>query len=132
MSNVIPTLRYRDPNAAVEFLTEVFGFDRHAVYESGGNLTHAQLSLGQGMVMVGPATDDVYGRLFAAPEEGALPTSGTYVIVDDPRSHAERARTGGAEIVIEPTEQDHGGVSYVAKDPFGFIWSFGSYDPWHQ
>lgn len=130
MNRVIATFRYEDPKAAIEFLTEVFGFERHSVSEKDGQIVHAQLTFGGGMIMLGPTADDAYGRLFAIPEHGALPTSGTYVIVDDPRAHAQRAREGGAEIVMEPTEQDYGGVNYVARDPFGFVWSFGSYDPW--
>lgn len=129
MGNVIPTIRYADAGAAVEFLTKAFGFEPRSVYETDGRLTYAELALGEGLVMIGTSSDDAYGRLFGAPEEGALPTSGTYVVVEDPLAHAERARAGGAEIVMEPAEQDYGGITYVAKDPFGFVWSFGSYDP---
>jgi uncharacterized glyoxalase superfamily protein PhnB len=130
MGNVIPTFRYEDPNAALAFLTDVFGFERHAVYEDDERVIHAELTLGSGMIMLGPTSDDAYGQMFAAPESGAAPTSSAYVIVDDPRAHAERARAGGAEIIMDPTEQDYGGVTYLARDPFGFVWSFGSYDPW--
>jgi uncharacterized glyoxalase superfamily protein PhnB len=131
MGNVIPSFRYEDPNAALDFLT-TFGFERHAVYETDGRVFHAELTLDEGMIMLGPTSDDTYGRMFASPENGATPTSSAYIVIDDPRAHAERARSGGAEIIREPTEQDYGGVTYVAKDPFGFVWSFGSYDPWRS
>jgi len=132
MTGAIPTFRYRDPEKAIEFLVEAFGFDRHLVAMDDGEVVHAQLTLGDGMVMLGAVGDDEYGRLFSAVEDGTPPTSSAYVVVDDPYAHAERARAAGAEIVMEPTEQDYGGANYVARDPAGFVWSFGSYDPWAE
>jgi uncharacterized glyoxalase superfamily protein PhnB len=36
----------------------------------------------------------------------------------------------GADIFFEPEDQDYGGRVYSARDPEGYVWSFGSYDPW--
>ena len=58
------------------------------------------------------------------------PAPGRYLVVDDVTARAERARAAGAEIVIEPEEQDYGGANYTARDPEGNLWNFGSYDPW--
>jgi len=33
-SNIIPTLRYNDAPAAIEWLCDVFGFNKRVVYES--------------------------------------------------------------------------------------------------
>ena len=57
-STLIPSLRYRDANAAIEFLERAFGFVRHAFYP-GENPTvgHAELRHGSGMIMVGSATN---------------------------------------------------------------------------
>lgn len=38
--------------------------------------------------------------------------------------------SAGAEIVMEPEPQEYGGELYTCRDFEGFIWSFGSYDPW--
>jgi len=91
----------------------------------GGTIDHAQLIYDSGMVMIGSRRDDEYGRLV----DGSA-AAGVYVVVADVAAHAERARAGGAEILMEPSEQDYGGSNYVARDPEGNIWSFGAYDPW--
>ena len=31
-STIMPSMRYRDANAAIEWLCNVFGFEKHAVY----------------------------------------------------------------------------------------------------
>jgi uncharacterized glyoxalase superfamily protein PhnB len=56
-------------------------------------------------------------------------TGGMYVIVDDLDAHYERAKAAGAEILTEPHEQDYGSRDYAARDPEGFVWSFGTYRP---
>lgn len=126
-STVIPTFRYEDAPAAIEFLTTAFGFEATLVVEGdGGTILHAQLTHGTGMIMLGSMRDDEYGRAI-----GSAATPGAvYVIVEDVYAHAERARAAGAAIVMEPEEEDYGGANYTAKDPEGNVWSFGSYDPW--
>jgi uncharacterized glyoxalase superfamily protein PhnB len=56
-------------------------------------------------------------------------TGGMYVVVDDLDAHYEHARAAGAEIVTEPHDQDYGSRDYVARDPEGHTWSFGTYRP---
>ena len=127
-STVIPTLRYRDAKAAIGFLVSAFGFEAGLVVErDDGFIEHAQLVLGTGMIMLGSSRDDEYGRLVGGADP---PVSSIYVIVDDVAAHAESARAAGAEILMEPRNQDYGGSDYTARDPEGNIWSFGSYNPW--
>ena len=53
-ATVIPALQYQDAPAAIDFLCKAFGFEKKAVYEGeGGSIAHAQLTLGNGMVMLG-------------------------------------------------------------------------------
>jgi uncharacterized glyoxalase superfamily protein PhnB len=128
-SRVIPTVRYQDAQAAIAFLVEAFGFETALVVEGeGGLVDHAQLVYGGGMVMLGSARDDQYGRLVGGSDRPFL--ASVYVVVDDVAGHAAQARAAGAEIIMEPDEQDYGGSSYTARDPEGNIWSFGSYNPW--
>ena len=37
--------------------------------------------------------------------------------------------TPGAEVVVEPTDQDCGSRDFAVRDPEGNIWGFGSYRP---
>lgn len=135
MPDVIPTLRYRDARAAIDFLCEAFGFERHMVVEGEGDrdIAHAQLVYGDGMIMLGSAHDDEFGRLQKPPSSTtAVVTQSPYVVVDDLPAHYERARAAGAEVVIELRQEDYGGGIYACRDPEGHLWSFGDYDPWAE
>ena len=51
--NVIPGLRYHDAPAAIEWLCTAFGFEKHLVVPGPeGTIAHAQLTFGNGMVMI--------------------------------------------------------------------------------
>jgi uncharacterized glyoxalase superfamily protein PhnB len=135
-STIIPGLRYRDAHAAIDFLCKAFGFQRHAVYEADdGSVMHAQLTYGDGMIMLGSVRkdDSVYSQLSAQPDEiNGRETQCACVTVTDCRAHYEQAKEAGARIVDEYTEKDYGGAGYAAADPEGHIWWFGSYDPWAE
>lgn len=135
-SPVIPGLRYADAPAAIDFLCDAFGFERHAVYADDADPTiihHAQLVLGDGMVMLGSARDGESESLYtwSTPHDLGGATTCIYVVVDDPDTHCLHARNAGAVVVNEPHDNDgYPGRGYDALDPEGNIWSFGSYDPW--
>jgi uncharacterized glyoxalase superfamily protein PhnB len=50
-----------------------------------------------------------------------------YVAVEEVDSLHERAAGAGAEILMEPEDQDYGSRDFAARDPEGNIWSFGTY-----
>ena len=128
--NVIPALRYRDAPGAIEWLCRAFGFREHLVVPGGaGTIAHAQLTLGNGMIMLGSARDDEFGRLVAPIEKGKPATVGIYVVVEDVDAHHAQAAAAGAEILMPPEDQDYGGRLYSCRDLEGNVWSFGSYDP---
>jgi uncharacterized glyoxalase superfamily protein PhnB len=128
---VIPGLQYQDARAAIEFLCTAFGFEKKAVYEGeGGTIAHAELTLGNGMVMLGSVNESAYGKLLKRPSAISGVTMSVYAIVQDADAHFARAKQAGAVITREPVTQDYGGRDYTAKDPEGHVWTFGTYDPW--
>ncbi len=131
-TNVIPTLRYRDAGAAIDWLCRAFGFEKHLVVPAeDGGIAHAQLVFGKGIVMVGSARDDAFGKLQAPLADIEAPvTQSPYIVVTDVNEHCARAVGAGAKIVMEPEDQDYGGRLYACRDPEGNLWNFGSYDPW--
>jgi steroid delta-isomerase-like uncharacterized protein len=134
-ANVIPTLRYRDAAAAIDWLCRAFGFEQQLVVPDGsGGIAHAQLAFGNGMIMLGSAHDgDAFGKLQQPPRDRAgVVTQSAYVIVADPRAHHDRAVAAGAEIVLPLEDKDYGGSGYSCRDPEGHVWSFGDYDPWAE
>ena len=78
-------MRYRNAPAAIEWLCQVFGFEKHAVYANPeGGIAHAELSFGNGIIMLGSIVDSEFSRLIKQPDEiGGAETQSTYVIVSD-------------------------------------------------
>ena len=67
-TRVVPTMRYDDAVAAIDWLCNAFGFERHLVVEGeAGGIAHAQLVFGNGMIMLGSTRDDDFGRLQKPP-----------------------------------------------------------------
>jgi uncharacterized glyoxalase superfamily protein PhnB len=131
---VIPCLRYRDAPAAIEWLCSTFGFNKQAVYpNSDGTIAHAQLTFGNGMIMLGSAVEKAteWGRLIKQPDQiGDAETQSAYLIVADADVLYARAKAAGAEIMIDIKDEDYGGRGFSCRDIEGHLWSFGTYDPW--
>ncbi len=131
-TTVVPALRYRDAPKAIDWLCRALGFERHAVYEDGqGGIAHAQLSFGNGMIMLGSARDDEWSRHLALPDEvGGRVTVSLCLTVRDVDAHCAQARAAGAVIIQEPEDKDYGGRGYGLLDLEGNCWWIGSYDAW--
>jgi uncharacterized glyoxalase superfamily protein PhnB len=131
-SPVIPTLRYNDAIAAIGWLCNVFGFERHAVYPGpNGTVDHAELALNGGMIMLGSAKDDAYGRGLRSPAElGDVETRSVYIVVADADAVYSRAKAAGGRILRELQNTGYGSREFSVKDPEGHSWSVGTYNPW--
>ena len=131
---ITPTLRYRDAPAMIDWLCTAFGFRRHAVHENdSGGIAHAQLTYGNGMIMLSSVSADAWGQRIAQPDEiGGRETQCCCVQVDDCDAHHAQAMAAGAVIVDALEDKDYGGKGYSARDPEGHLWWFGSYDPWAE
>ncbi len=131
-ATLIPGLFYHDGPAAIEFLTSAFGFERQLVVPGeGGTIAHAQLVMGDAMIMLGSQPLADLRRLFAKPSEiGERVTHTIYVKVADPDAHYARAVAAGAVVVRDIADQDFGGRAYLCRDPEGYCWQFESFDPW--
>jgi uncharacterized glyoxalase superfamily protein PhnB len=131
-ASIIPTLRYRDATAAIEWLCRAFGFTKHLVVPGdAGTIAHAQLTYGNGMIMLGSARDDEFGKLQRTPAQaGEIGTQSPYVIVPDADAHLPRALSAGAKVVIPIRDESYGGRGYSCLDPEGHLWNFGTFDPW--
>lgn len=134
VATVIPSLRYRNAPAMIDWLCKAFGFEKHAVYADGNTVHHAQLTFGHGMVMLGSVENgSAFGQRIAQPDEiGGRETQTCYVVVADCAAHYAQAKSAGAEIVGALEARDYGGSGYSARDPEGHLWSFGDYDPWAE
>jgi uncharacterized glyoxalase superfamily protein PhnB len=116
------TLRARDARALIDFLVEAFGFVENVAYEEGGVVAHAQLDwpVGGG-IMLG---DDRPGGSEWTRTPG---TGGAYVVTADTDALHARAVAAGAEILEGPVDREYGSREFIARDPEGNLWSFGTY-----
>lgn len=132
-ANIIPCLRYRDAPAAIDWLCDTFGFEKQLIVPGDqGAILHAQLSFGNGMIMLGSihASSAGYGELLKQPDEiGGAATQTIHVVVQDADVVHDKAKDAGADIIRAIQDEDFGGRSFMCRDREGHIWSFGTYDP---
>lgn len=122
-ATLFPTATYSNAPHAVRWLQDAFGFAEKAVYPTeDGRIAHAELSYGNGILMLGSARDEPGNPWATNP-------IGIYVVVHDVDAHCATARAAGAEIVIEPRDTEYGSREYSARDCAGRLWSFGTYRP---
>jgi uncharacterized glyoxalase superfamily protein PhnB len=134
-SNVIPGMRYRDCPAAIEWLCRALGFEKQVVFTNpDGAVAHAQLTFGNGMIMLGSVANGSQASEFTKqPDEiGGAETQAAYLIVNDADAVYASAKGAGAEMVIDIADMHYGGRAFSCRDLEGHIWHVGTYDPWAQ
>ena len=123
-----PTLRYRDPRAAAEWLERAFGFERKALHEGDdGTVQHAEMNFRGGLIMFGGVRDPSQGgdAVIAQPPG----TSSVYVVIDDADALDDRVVAAGGDVVApSPTRTTADGIH--RRGTGGNIWSFGTNHPW--
>ena len=124
---VIPTLRYDDAPAAIDWLCANLGFTERFVVRDGDQVHHAELEFRGSLIMLGtlgnhpelPAMDQIAHR------GSTNLTAESTEQVDE--LHA-RAVAAGAEIVQPLTDTDYGSHAFTCVDPEGNHWHVGTYD----
>src|ERR1700733_5830409 len=99
--SVLPVLAYDDVRAAVEYLTQVFGFAERV--QIGDH--RAQLSVGGGAAVI--VADATHGRRSPAAADGVAQS--VMVRVDDVDAHYRAAVAAGAPVPSEPADSAYGG-----------------------
>jgi uncharacterized glyoxalase superfamily protein PhnB len=119
---VTPYLLYEDGSAAVDFLTEAFGFREIERTTGGGGGMHVEMETGDGG-----------GRIYLGSPGGAFRgpaavgrTSLLYILVPDVDAHYARAKAAGAEIVEELVDLPFGDRRYTCRDLQGHEWAFAT------
>jgi PhnB protein len=112
---------------ALEFYAEVFGAtERMRVPGPHGTIAHAEIELGDSIVMVDDASPEMGTK---APPSGGLDGSPTslYVYVEDVDATVDRAVQLGATLVRAPQDQFYGDRNAYVIDPFGHGWTVASH-----
>lgn len=126
--DIYPALRYHNAVRAIDWLGSAFGFEKVSVHlKADGTVGHAELKLGNGVVMLGGGKTDP-ATVRTETDFGKIDWS-IYVAVNDIERHYQRAQVAGAEIFRELQTTGYGSREYSARDLEGFVWSFGTYRP---
>lgn len=127
-------IAYEDTAAAIDWLTEAFGFRErgHRYVMDDGTIGHAELELGGEVVMLATPNHE-----YQSPKrhresceaarrwlDNPWVIDGVLVTVDDLDAHHERAVAAGANVIRGP-EEGPAGRLYTAEDIEGHRWMFG-------
>jgi uncharacterized glyoxalase superfamily protein PhnB len=116
---VVPILVYEDVGKAIDWLCGTFGFkERLRAAAPGGSLTHAQLDIAEGAVILGRQ-----GAEFRPPRANEV-SQYVHVHVEDVDAHFEHTRQCGARILKSPADMPFGERQYTVEDPGGHRWTF--------
>jgi uncharacterized glyoxalase superfamily protein PhnB len=130
---ITPMLSYEDVAAAIPWLERAFGFrERMRMTNEDGTVGHAELELGDGVIMLGnPGPDYQSPRHHAEScadahkwSEVPFVIDGLHVTVEDVDAHCERARAAGARILSDPEDEPYGERIYRVEDLEGHRWMF--------
>jgi len=129
---IIPTMRYKNARTAIDCLCKAFGFEKHLIVEGENNtIAHAQLTYGNSMTMLGSENDNEYDKFVKTPKDlNGFNSQTPYIVIEEIDKHYQKAISGGAKIILDIKDADYGGRGYTCQDPEGYIWNFGSYNPW--
>ena len=122
MPSISPVLIYTDLGEAAGWLCAAFGFEERLsdrVTDDHGVVHHAELELGNGLIILSRAYDD-----FTAPGADAAHHQLSYIFVDDAAAHHDRSKASGAVITSPLRDADYGARVYGCRDPFGHHWIF--------
>ncbi len=118
-----PYIVVSDARRAIDWYTDVLGATRRGepIVNPDGTIGHAEIGIGDAVLMLAEASDlwpDVPVR---APESPATFSHTLHLEVEDVDGITERARGTGASVEREPTDQFYGRGSVIV-DPFGHRW----------
>ncbi len=130
---IAPGVYYQDAGRMIDWLCQAFGFEVRLKFEDeNGRIAHSELTLGDGVIMVGEELSGDIRRFSTdrlSPLNARCNTQNLMVFVDDVDAHCARARAAGAQVVAEPELHDYGAGywvdrAYGAIDPEGHLWWF--------
>ena len=111
---------------ALEFYKDAFGAEVTTCMPGPDNmLMHAELKIGNAMVMVGSNQWGEQGP--KAPNELGSCSCFIHLFVEDTDKAFEKACQAGAEVVMPPADMFWGDRYSQVKDPSGHIWSISTH-----
>jgi PhnB protein len=122
--SITPYLVVRGGAAALEFYKKALGAEELFRIDMGGKIGHAELRIGDSIVMLADEHPD-FG--FKAPQAfGGTPVT-LMLYVEDVDARVEQAVKAGAKLLRPVKDQFYGDRTGTVLDPFGHIWTIGTH-----
>ncbi len=134
---IVPMIAYEDAAAAIDWLTEAFGFrerEGERFTAEDGTVTHAELERDGAIVMLatpnaayqGPRRHRETCEAARRWQDNPWVIDGLFVQVDDVDAHHAQAVAAGATVIRALEDADTAGMKlYTAEDLEGHRWMFG-------
>ncbi len=124
LRSVTPRLVVSDGTAAIEFYRAAFGAEPlgEPFTGPGGGVIHAEVRIGDSVVMITEDTGDNGAPAKSPPLLGGTVTAIMATYWEDVDAAWERARAAGAEEVFPLADQFYGERGGRLRDPFGHQW----------
>lgn len=121
--SVTPYLIAKDAARAIEFYKAALGAEEKFRIVNGGVVGHAELLIGNSMVMIADEFPDMGVR---GPRSlGGTPVS-FMIYVADADAATERAAAAGMKVTRPIRDQFYGDRSATLEDPFGHAWTLAT------
>src|SRR5699024_7294981 len=105
---------------AIDFYQQAFDAQvRLNITSPEGQVIHAEIMIGQSLVMLGDATAP-----FATPQTLGASAVGLHVYVSDVDAFTEHAKKSGVKELQPPQDMFYGARQSMMQDPYGHIWIF--------
>jgi uncharacterized glyoxalase superfamily protein PhnB len=124
-------LGYRDALSAIQFLTEVLGFEEMARYTAGAAniIAHAEYAWPEGGIVslhsAEPGRHSVRDLSERAAQDPGYPAYSVHLDTINPEQVYERVLKAGATVIRE-LKKSPMGRGFVVADPEGLYWSVGT------
>jgi PhnB protein len=123
--SVTPYLAIDGASEAIEFYKRAFGAkERGRMDAPGGKIGHAELAIGDSVVMLSDALPQFSTR---APTELGGTTVSVFMYVEDVDAVVKQAVDAGAKVEIEVQDQFWGDRFGSVTDPFGHNWAIATH-----
>lgn len=123
-SSVTPYLVVEGADKAIDFYRKAFGAEEVYRLDHEGKVAHAELKIGNSMIMLSePMPDSVYRD----PKSIGGSPVGLMIYVEDVDKVYKRAIAAGASEIRPVENQFYGDRSGNLQDPFGHLWSISTH-----
>jgi PhnB protein len=122
---VTPYLAVEDAAEAIEYYKRAFGAtERGRMDAPGGKIGHAELEIGDSLVMLSDALPQFPTR---PPQELGGTSVSIFMYVEDVDAVVQQAVEEGATVTMEVDDQFWGDRFGTVQDPFGHLWSISTH-----